>query len=251
MISKALTTYYEPIAPGSAAQISITVCLIAAGIFLGVLFARSKTETRKILLVCGAVLMITEVFKQIFLYRLLGSYPWSDFPFQLCSIPMYFCVLDCFMSRRWIEQFIMIFGLIGAVASFCVPQASFSGYILLTIHSLFWHTMLLILGVFLMLRQTKESMKLQNFIPVGLAYLVLAVAAVAFNAAFYSASDATMNMFFLGPGWPDMFILNDIYLNSGWIAATLGMIGVSEAAGFCVYLLIFIVYWKKGSAKKL
>ncbi|MBR3397341.1 MAG: YwaF family protein [Lachnospiraceae bacterium] len=249
MISETLTTYYEPIAPGSAVQISITVCLIAAGIFLGALFARSKTQTRIILLVCGVVLMITEVFKQIFLYRLFGSYPWSDFPFQLCSIPMYFCVLDWFLNRRWIEQFIMVYGLIGAAASFCVPQASFSGYILLTIHSLFWHTMLLILGVFLMLRQTKESMKLQNYIPAGLAYLFLAIAAVAFNAVFYSVSNGSMNMFFLGPGWPDMFILNDIYQNSGWIPATLGMIGVSEAAGFCVYLLIFFLYRRKEPGK--
>lgn len=249
MISEALTTYYEPLAPGSSAQITITVCLIAAGIFLGAFFARSHMETRRILLVCGIVLMVTEVLKQIFLYRLYGGYPWSDFPFQLCSIPMYFCVLDYFMNRRWVEHFIMVYGLIGAAASFCVPQASFSGYILLTIHSLFWHTMLLILGVFLMLRQTKESMKLTHFIPVAFAYLFLAIAAVGFNTAFYSVSGGTMNMFFLGPGWPDMFILNDIYLNSGWIPATLGMIGVSEGVGFCVYLLIFIMYHSKETLK--
>lgn len=240
MIKGMLTTYTDPILPGSAAQITITICLIAAGILCGVFLARTRIKTEKILLICGIVLMISEVFKEGFLYRILGGYSWSDFPFQLCSIPMYFCVLNYFLKKKWMEQFVMVYALIGAIASFCVPQAGFSGYIVLTVHSLFWHTMLLLLGVFLIGRQTREEMKIRNFIPVGLAYLVLAGIAVALNSVFYSVSGGTMNMFFLGPGWPDMLILNDIYQNSGWIPATLGMIGVSEAAGLAVYLVILV-----------
>lgn len=230
---------------GSAEQIICTVCLVAAGILIGFLLARSKIRTEHVLLVAGILLIASEVLKQFFLYHVLGGYPWSDFPFQLCSIPMYFCVLYFFFPKRWIAQFTMIYSLIGAAASFIVPSAVISLYVLMTVHSLFWHTMLLLIGVFLMIRQTKEDMRPVHFIPVAIAYLVLAAIAVALNAAFYRVSGGTMNMFFLGPGWPDMFILNDIYTNSGWIPATLGMIGVSEGVGLVLYLLIGLLKKRK------
>jgi len=230
----------EIITPGSALQVTITVVLIAAGIALGIFLARSSAETGKVLLVSGIVLMIIEVLKEVFLYQVSGSYPWSDFPFQLCSIPMYLCVLYYFFRKRWMEQFVMVYSLIGGIAALVVPGATFSIYIFLTVHSIFWHFMLLMLGLFLAVRQTEESVRLIHFIPVGLAYFIFAWIAVALNAAFYRVSEGTMNMFFLGPGWPNMFILNDIYTDSGWLAASLGMIGVSEAAGFAAYLLVFL-----------
>ena len=225
---------------GSPEQIIWTVCLVVAGILFGILFAKSKIRTGWVLLVSGILLIASEVLKQFFLYHILGGYPWSDFPFQLCSIPMYFCILYFFFPKRWMAQFTMIYSLIGAAASFIVPSAVISLYVLMTVHSLFWHTMLLFIGVFLMVRQTKEDMKPVNYIPVAITYLILAGIAVALNAAFYRVSGGTMNMFFLGPGWPDMYILNDIYMNSGWIPATLGMIGVSEGVGLGLYLLIWL-----------
>ena len=229
------------IEPGSALQILISTGLVLAGIVFGVLFARSKIKTEKCLLVCGIILMATEVVKEVDLYRICGSYSWSDFPFQLCSIPMYFCVLYYFSRRRWMEQFVMVYSLIGGAASFLVPEGSYLEDMLLTVHSLFWHMMLLMIGVFLAFRQKKEDMKIRNFIPVGVTYLVLACLAVLFNSIFYRISNGTMNMFFLGPGWPNVIILDSIYTNSGWIPATLGMIGVSEAAGFVVFGLISLV----------
>ena len=233
----------------TAAQVTMLALLAAAGVFFGLLLTRSRIRTERFLPVTGLVLMISEVFKGFFLYHLYGHYSWSDFPFQLCSIPMYLCVLYYFCRRRWILQFTMVYSLIGAAASFLVPPATLSPYIVLTVHSLFWHTMLLLIGVFLVCRQSPEDMRLIRFLPVGTAYLVLSAAAVGFNSLFYNISGGTMNMFFLGPGWPDMFILNDIYTDSGWIPATLGMIGVSEGAGLGVFLLISLLVRKTAQKK--
>ena len=236
----------EYIEPGSAAQIAISAGFILAGVLFGLLLGRARFRTETILLICGTLLAVSEVIKEMVLYRIYGHYSWSDFPFQLCSIPMYFCILYFFFQKLWMEQFIMVYSLIGAAASFLVPAGSYSVYVFLTFHSLSWHAMLLFLAVFLICRQTKETMRLENFIPAGVTYLVLSAAAIVFNSIFLETSAGTMNMFFLGPGWPDMMILNDIYTNSGWIPAALSMIGVSEAAGFVVYLGIhFIICFDK------
>lgn len=230
-----------PIAPGSTLQIILTVLTIAVSAFCGIALGKGRTGKRKLLLVSGFVLAASEVFKAVYLYFLFGSYPWSDFPFQLCSIPMYLCFAYCFTGKLYFEQFIMVYSLIGAVASFCVPTAVFSRYIVLTAHSLFWHGYLFFLAVFLIIRAEKEELKIKNFFPVGVLYLILSVAAVAMNAAFADISGGRMNMFFLGPNYPDMLILNDIYTNSGWIPATLGMIGTTLGAGLAVYLVILLI----------
>ena len=230
-----------PIAPGSGLQIFLTVLTIAVSAFFGILFGKNGSDKRKILFVSGIILAASEVFKAIYLTVLNGVYPWSDFPFQLCSIPMYLCFLYCLTGKLYYEQFIMVYSLIGSVASFCVPSAVFSPYIVLTAHSLLWHGYLFFLAVFLIIRTRKEEMRIRNFIPVGILYLVLSVIAVAMNAAFADISKGRMNMFFLGPNFPDMLILNDIYNNSGWIPATLGMIGTTLGAGLAVYLLIMLI----------
>ena len=43
----------------------------------------------------GLVLTLSEVFKQFFCYYVIadGTYHWGEFPFQLCSIPMYLCLI--------------------------------------------------------------------------------------------------------------------------------------------------------------
>ena len=45
----------------------------------------------------GIFLAVTEIFKQICLFRAAGGhYDWWYFPFQLCSMPMYMCLLKSY-----------------------------------------------------------------------------------------------------------------------------------------------------------
>lgn len=226
------------IAPGSGLQIFLTWMTVAVSLALALFFGLKGFDKRKVLFVTGIILAVSEIIKAPYLYFLYGSYPWSDFPFQLCSIPMYLCIIHYFWPKTFLEHFTMVYSIIGAAASFCVPAAVFSPYLMLTAHSLFWHGGLFFLGVFLIIRQKKEDLAIKNYIPVGILYLGLSVIAVILNAVLFETSGGRANMFFLGPGFPDMFILNDIYYSAGWIPATLGMMGVSLAAGFLVYCLI-------------
>lgn len=50
---------------------------------------------------CGLVLALGELYKQLFLYQVVnqGCYDWWYFPMQLCSTPMYLCIILIFMHK--------------------------------------------------------------------------------------------------------------------------------------------------------
>ena len=51
---------------------------------------------------CGLVLALGELYKQLFLYQVVnqGRYDWWYFPMQLCSTPMYLCIILIFMHNH-------------------------------------------------------------------------------------------------------------------------------------------------------
>ena len=77
------------------------ICIMAAGFLAAVLaayFLSRKTERKffiRLLFFCGVILAASEIYKQLFLYYVVNQeqYDWWYFPFQLCSLPMYFCLL--------------------------------------------------------------------------------------------------------------------------------------------------------------
>ena len=56
---------------------------------------QERRQTDSLLFLCGLILALTEVYKQLFIYYIEnnGRYDWWYFPFQLCSIPMYLGLL--------------------------------------------------------------------------------------------------------------------------------------------------------------
>ena len=72
-----------------------------------------------ILFACGLVLVLSEVFKQFFCYYVIadGTYHWGEFPFQLCSIPMYLCLIVPWLKlgklRRALHSFMVLYSLLG------------------------------------------------------------------------------------------------------------------------------------------
>ncbi len=89
---------------------------------------------KKIFFCCGLLMLLTEIWKQWCLTYYLGGgqYNWWYFPFQLCSIPMYACLLLSFISsikiRRALITFLMDYGLLAGIFTFfaCTIPISFS-----------------------------------------------------------------------------------------------------------------------------
>ena len=236
----------EPIRPYSSTHFIIMAVIFAAAAGFGLLMSRKCRRTERILFSFGIYLAAAEFYKQIFLtYVRGGSYSWSDFPFQLCSVPMYLCLLYPVFrekGKRIIRDMLMTYNLIGGVAALLEPTSSFSSYWILTIHSLVWHGCLICIGLYLVFEEKNKGKSgkiriwIRDYIPVMGLYLFLAVTAVVLNALFRNISAGTMNLFFLGPSYPDMIILNAVYEHAGWFTETVSMMGVTAAAGLGVYL---------------
>ena len=95
---------------------------ILAAIFLAWKLPRGTHP--QVLPACGLILAVSEIYKQGFLYYIVngGQYDWWYFPFQLCSIPMYLCLLLPFIKPRMscrcvkaVHTFLQDFALLGGV----------------------------------------------------------------------------------------------------------------------------------------
>ncbi len=99
----------------------------------------------------GIFLAVTEIFKQICLFRAAGGhYDWWYFPFQLCSMPMYMCLACTFSHsgrvRRLLCTFMHNFSLLGALAVIFDTSGLYHESLLLTAHSFLWHILIIFLG---------------------------------------------------------------------------------------------------------
>lgn len=209
-----------------------------------------KTTTKTLVLFAvGILLLLLEIAKQALIIHHYSAFSWSDFPFQLCSIPMYLCLAYPLLKRgrSLVEAFLRSFGLIGGLAAFIFPYDILNPYLPLALHSITWHLLLLFLGAYCIVTpspspsQTPHS-KRNN----ALFYLALAISAILLNAALFKVSHGAANMFFLGPSKPCVLILDDICNKFGWIAESIVMILASEIAG-----MVVLVVEEKIRAKKL
>jgi len=229
-----------PIKAYSYNHLMIVCVIVITAIILAFTLNHHSCQTKSVLAISGSILVILEVFKQLLLtYVRGGFYSWSDFPFQLCSTPMYLCFIYLLVPkfRPVISDFIMVYGFIGAIASFILPYSSFYGYLFLTTQSLAWHGILLFLSIFLFLKREKAPLW-NSYCRVSVLYLALSVIAVVINALTYDISEGETNMFFFGPGFPNVGILNIIKDNYGWLAETIIMSIASLFAGFIVLFLM-------------
>ena len=79
------------------------ICLIITLIFCVFCFMLAKKRNTKkdslVIFIISVILIATEIWKQISRTKLNGGvYPFSIFPFQLCSIPMYLGFIQFFIN---------------------------------------------------------------------------------------------------------------------------------------------------------
>lgn len=225
----------------------LLICMGLVALAVVIIYFLKKLNKTAVITACGIMLALIEILKQIFMHYIYTSYSWSDIPFQLCSVPMYLCLAYPFVKkgRVIIENFLRSFGLMGAIVAFAVPCDVFSKYLVLSVQSIVWHEILLILGAYCTATAEDRKLDFKDYRNNALLYLALAAVAMGINAALMKVSSGTANMFFLGPSKPYMLILNDIYDKCGWIVESTAMIVCSEAGG-TVVLLVGAVLRKLG-----
>lgn len=180
----------------------------------------------KVILAIGIFLAVIEIYKQLYYYFVVGqrSYQYWVFPFQLCSIPIYLCLIIPFVKKEKLKQamydFLVYFNFLGGLAAFVEPSGIVHDRITLTLHSYTWHMMLIFIGAFLVVTKKVKADKKSLFNSFKV-FLVLAVVAFAINCLLWQPSNGSINMFFVGPANSSLVVFKDIARKYGWYVSTL------------------------------
>lgn len=185
----------------------------------------SQKASRRLLIGVGVFLMVTEVYKQLFYCLVIheSGYTWGIFPFQLCSVPMYLCVIAPLLKRGKLQSslytFMMLYNLLGGAISFAEPSGLLHSYATLTAHAMIWHMLLVFVGLYLMFSglggRTILDYRRSTFV-----FLALCLVAFTINLVFRDVSGGSINMFFVGPSNSSIVVFKQISERFGWYVST-------------------------------
>ena len=198
-----------------------------------------------ILLLCGLLLSLSEVFKQFFCYYVIAdqTYHWGEFPFQLCSIPMYLCLIVPWLKKgklqRSLYSFMVLYNLLGGAISFAEPSGLFHEYLFLTAHSCLWHMLLVFIGLFLCMSKRGGTEK-GDYAAATWIFIILCGMAFILNCLVQFGLGEEMNMFFVGPGNSPIIVFKQFSQWFGWYINTpIYIFAVCLGA----YLIFMVIRW--------
>lgn len=205
---------------------------MAACVALAWLFRKSTEKQNKIILLSvGAFLLISEIYKQLFYTFYLGggSYQWWIFPFQLCSVPMYICLVVPFVRservRGYFYTFLATYNLLGGFVAMFEQSGLSHKYITLTLHAYLWHLLLVFVGFYL-IASGRAAKRIRDYLPAIGVFAGLCIIAQTINISFHHAkwlelvpADQDLKMFYISPYYTTpLIVFKQIEQACGWIA---------------------------------
>lgn len=183
----------------------------------------SEETERKIAKRVWIVLLALETYKQLLSFLSLEdnvfsiSYGWMDFPFQLCSAPLYVLPLIAFLpSGKVREAFVAFFGtfvLLGGIAVCIYPGNVFVETLGINAQTMLWHGSQVVLGIYFNLRRFygNKNLDVKKYFKSALPiFLSFAAVALILNVVGYfclsaCGIDDELNLFFISPYFECIF----------------------------------------------
>ena len=224
--------------------IMILECVIFSLVF-------AKKHNKKIddrfVFTMGLILLIAEIYKQVFYTIDHGYYLWDAFPFQFCSVPMYFAVIAPLVKNEKIKngmyKFLASFGLVAGIAVMSYPGDCFhTSYTTILIHTMLWHSSMVVIGIYLIVakglgKNLKELLPAFGYFAIVLG-LALSANIIAYHTYFkfpeLNVHNCRFFLFYISPYYMNPFpILSDI----------------KENVSFTLFLLLYVVVFFIGIAR--
>jgi len=152
--------------------------------------------------------------------KLVFSYGWYNFPFQLCSTPMYVAIILFFLKESKLKDllinYLSYFTIISALAVIVYPGLVFCEYTLVNIQTMYLHCGSLILSMYLIFNN-KEDKSIKGVIKGLKVFIVMVSIALILNIVVYNAFNLVnepgqvFNMFYISPYY-DSWIIGFSYL---------------------------------------
>lgn len=210
----------------------------------------SEKAARWFIFGIGLFLSLTEVYKQLFLYfnSENHTYNWGELPFQLCSVPMYLCLIAPWLKpgklQRGMYSFMVLFNLLGGGISFLEPSGLLLDDWFSTVHALFWHMSLVFLGLFLCFSKRGATEK-TDYKGAAFTFVGLCGVAFAINAFVQNVLGKHINMFFVGPGESPIIVFKQFCKWFGWPVNTFIYMFALCLGAYLIHLLIQLFMKKK------
>ena len=204
----------------------------ALAVILAKIVSRRPADTLyRVLFVCGIVMACSEIWKQVFYYRVVyHAFNWWYFPFQLCSVPMYLCLALPALKERGraaVCTFLWGFTFLGAAAALIYPQDMLRPYAALTAHAFGWHLLLVFIS-FLCFFGGLAGRRGRDFGATVVLFFALALGATVVNVIGERLGTI--------PGtYPNMFYISPYHLSD-----QPGFRGASEAIGIVPSLAVYL-----------
>ena len=181
----------RPLSYGWFHIVSLILMVLACILFVFLLARKHNKKTDNIFVFSiGLVFIVLEVYKQIFYTLYFGYYNWGKFPFQFCSLPMYLAFVAPLIKNEKIQDVIYRF-----LASFCFlagfgimiyPASCFStSNIVMSIHTMIWHSLIVILGVYLIVSRGYGK-KVKELLTPTIMFIFFALVATVTNILSYN-----------------------------------------------------------------
>lgn len=226
------------------ASLSAAVLAVMAAAF----FARrikNEKQVCRILAATGWILIILEVYKQFFLYYVVngGAFDFWFFPFQLCSVPMYLCViLPAFREKARVTMMTFMGGytFVSALATLIYPEDILRPYITMTAHGFIWHGLLLFISMLVFLTGCVDA-DVRGIRGAAVLFVFLCVIALGINMAAEPVMPAIRAAH---PGvaheWAAMFYLNPYHISPQPVISDIQKTA-GIPAGLLIYMLVIIL----------
>lgn len=192
---------------------------------------RKKIDKKAVnisLLVCGIALILLEIIKQLHKGysisdsgELIWHYPPADFPFQFCSTPMYLALLAGILRKgkvyNALVSYLSTYALLAGILVMVYPLGVYVDNTFINIHTMIWHSSMVITG-FLILATRSVEINIKSVLKATIVFAIMLVMAILMNVIAHSiVPDEYFNMFYIGPYYPNNFvILQDIYARVPW-----------------------------------
>lgn len=203
---------------------------IPIAIALAYLLKNTSERANKIVLTSTSVLLLAaEMYKHIFhavVFKDYSSSKWGLVPLQLCSMPLYLCLIVTFLKSEFVKKgiytFLATYNALGGIATMVYPQTISHEYTFLNIHSYTWHLLLLFIAFYLIF-SGRAGYERKDFYNAAWLSVSLFSIALCLNIAFFKQSQGALNLFFIGPSAPPApDSISSIYEGFPWYVISIG-----------------------------
>lgn len=215
----------------------LTLIFIILFIFIGL--KQKEKQFDLTIFIFGIIFLGLEIFGIWLHNKDNETFDWGSFPFQLCSTPIYCCLITPLLpkkAKKFGYSFMAFYLTVAGISVFVNPDSVIIPLVISSVRSLIWHGAMIVIG-FYVIAFKSYGKKLTELLPGGIVFLIAVLIATSINVIFYKLGlknniDYDVNMMYISP-YEDSVLdfLNIIKEKTNWFCVLFTYIfGISLGA---------------------